>query len=223
MIDYRDDARWTVYVHIVPKEISNYSHDKYYVGITSLKPEHRWGCNGNGYSQRGHFKYAIQKYGWDNIQHEIIATHLTESEAKEFEKKLIISLDSNNSQYGYNMTSGGDGTNGYSMSEETKKKISCANKGKKRTPEEIERIRKNTPIKRYGESHKARTVYQFTKDGKFIKEYSCAKEAGDILNISNLSIGSVARKEKKSYKGFIWRYKEDVIESAENVGSFLLK
>ena len=39
MIDYREDNQWTVYVHIVPKELSGYKNDKYYVGITSVGME----------------------------------------------------------------------------------------------------------------------------------------------------------------------------------------
>lgn len=39
MIDYREDAKWTVYIHIVPKELSGYDWDKYYVGITKQKVE----------------------------------------------------------------------------------------------------------------------------------------------------------------------------------------
>ena len=42
MIDYREDNQWTVYVHIVPKELSGYKNDKYYVGITSVGVKNRW-------------------------------------------------------------------------------------------------------------------------------------------------------------------------------------
>jgi predicted GIY-YIG superfamily endonuclease len=97
-IDYREDNKWTVYIHTSPS-------GKYYVGITSLKPEERW-QNGNGYHGQM-FKYAIQKYGWSNFEHEIIAEHLTKTEAEEFEKFLIYLLKSNISGYGYNVASGG--------------------------------------------------------------------------------------------------------------------
>ena len=51
MIDYRENNKWKVYVHIVPKEISGHEWDKYYIGITSQEPHQRWGSVGNGYSQ----------------------------------------------------------------------------------------------------------------------------------------------------------------------------
>lgn len=109
MIDYREDNRWTVYVHIVPKEVSGHDWNKYYVGITSQKPEVRCGSVGNGYAKNEHFTRAIRKYKWENLVHEIIAEHLTKDEACEFEKKLIKELNSNNLEYGYNHTIGGEG------------------------------------------------------------------------------------------------------------------
>lgn len=105
MIDYREDNRWTVYVHIVPKEISGYEWDKYYVGITSIGVKARWGSDGNMYKKQG-FYNAIQKYGWDNIQHEIIADNLTLEEASMLEIRLIKELDSYGN-HGYNNNLGG--------------------------------------------------------------------------------------------------------------------
>ena len=52
---------------------------------------------------------AINKYGWNNIQHEIFASNLTKDEACDMEKTLITLLKSNRG-YGYNYTNGGDGT-----------------------------------------------------------------------------------------------------------------
>lgn len=81
MIDYRNDARWKVYIHIVPKSLSNHSYDKYYVGITGKEnPNDRWD-SGYGYLYNKHFTNAIRKYGWNNIIHEVIANNLTKSEA----------------------------------------------------------------------------------------------------------------------------------------------
>ncbi len=39
MIDYRNDNKWSEYVHIVPKQLSNNENDKFYVGITSQVPK----------------------------------------------------------------------------------------------------------------------------------------------------------------------------------------
>lgn len=113
MIDYRENNKWTVYIHIVPKEINGYEWDKYYVGITSRNIKLRWG-KGSHYKNCPYFYRAIQKYGWDNIQHEVICENLTEQEAFDFEKRLIKELKSNDYNYGYNITAGGNGCTGLS-------------------------------------------------------------------------------------------------------------
>ena len=97
-IDHRKNNNYSVYVHISPS-------NKYYVGITKLKPSQRWGKNGCGYKKQG-FYNAIQKYGWDNFEHEIIAEHLTEEEACNMEIALIKALNSDG-ENGYNNHCGG--------------------------------------------------------------------------------------------------------------------
>lgn len=101
MIDYREDNKWTVYVHISPS-------NKYYVGITSQKYINTRWRNGKGYIKNQYFYRAIQKYGWNNFQHEIVANNLTKEEACNFEKILINKLNSNDYHYGYNISSGGE-------------------------------------------------------------------------------------------------------------------
>lgn len=90
---------YTVYVH------KNKINGKCYVGITSQNPELRW-QNGNGYRTQTKFYNAIRKYGWNGFFHQIMATGLTEEEAKLMEQKLIKFYDSYNN--GYNATLGGD-------------------------------------------------------------------------------------------------------------------
>lgn len=106
-IDFRKDARWKVYIHIVPKDVSGYEWDKYYVGITSRDVKLRWGRS--NYKTCTHFNRAIEKYGWENIEHEVIAENLTKDESCEMEISLIRELKSNDYNYGYNITSGGEG------------------------------------------------------------------------------------------------------------------
>ena len=105
--EINEDRIWKVYLHTVPKEISGYDWDKYYVGITKMKSTHRWGRNGNGYKTQV-FHRAIEKYGWDNIKHEVLFENLTQKEANKKEMELIEKLDSRNPKHGYNITFGGD-------------------------------------------------------------------------------------------------------------------
>lgn len=227
MIDYREDAKWTVYVHIVPKELSGYDWDKYYVGITSKSTEERWGKNGCNYrGQR--FLNVINKYGWDNIQHEIIAENLTKNEACDMEKTLISLLKSNNG-HGYNYTNGGDGTSGYKPNDEIRRKMGEARKNHIVKPETIEKIRnknkgykmpeerkqkmiKNLPDRRYGNNNMSKEVYQFSIDKIFIRKFNAVAEARDLLNIKSNGISRSAL-EHHSYKGYFWAYSEDIIET----------
>ena len=110
------EENYIVYLHTVTTDISKEEHNKYYVGITKRDPKVRW-RNGEGYIKNEHFYRAIQKYGWDNIKHEIVATNLTRDEACELEKKLIAGYKANDYNYGYNMTEGGDGKVGCPTSE----------------------------------------------------------------------------------------------------------
>ena len=100
MVDYRGDNKWTVYVHIVPKEISGYEWDKRYIGITRQKPAKRW-ANGLGY-QGQPFYNAVRKYGWNNMRHEIIAEVFDYNDALRLEEIYITLFKSSDIKYGYN-------------------------------------------------------------------------------------------------------------------------
>lgn len=91
-----------VYRHTTP-------NGKVYIGITGMEhPECRWRSNGAGYKNNHHFWSAIQKYGWDNIQHDILMSDLTLHDAQLEERRLISEYKSNDPMYGYNNTTGGD-------------------------------------------------------------------------------------------------------------------
>lgn len=199
MVDYREDAKWTVYIHIVPKELSGYDHDKYYVGITSRKPEERWGSNGCRYKKQRYFFNAIEKYGWDNIQHEIIARYLTQNEASSFEQKLIKSLKSNDKTHGYNLTNGGDGVEGYKFSNEQLEKMSIKKKGennyfygKHHTENTKQKMSENHYDCSGQNNPKAKPIYRFNIDFNFIEKYPSAVDANKALNCS--SCGDAALK-----------------------------
>lgn len=104
---------FTVYMHV------NKTNNKKYIGITSQKPEDRWGPDGCHYSSQ-YFARAIQKYGWDGFDHLILCEGLEEDEAKEMEIALIATHNANDSDFGYNCTIGGDGVTKYYTDEERK-------------------------------------------------------------------------------------------------------
>lgn len=91
---------YKVYKHTSP-------NGKVYIGITNQKPERRWCKNGQGYKENEYFCRAIEKYGWNNFNHEILAENLTEEEACNMEIKLIEEFNSTDRSCGYNRHSGG--------------------------------------------------------------------------------------------------------------------
>lgn len=181
---------YCVYIHTSPS-------GKRYVGQTKLKPEERWKNNGAGYlrkykrSGKYHqpaFAQAILKYGWDNFEHEIIASNLTKDEANNFEKLLIKKFNTTNPKHGYNIKEGG--SNGR-HSEETKRKLSEVNKGKHLPEEHRNKI---------SESNKGRHISEETK--KKISESLKGKYVGD----KSPSYGKYyseehRRKNSESHKG----------------------
>lgn len=83
-----------------------YSHTtpdgKIYIG-QAKNVETRWN-NGKGYEQNSDFHRAIGRYGWENIRHDIICECETKEEADFQEAVLIVALDAENPERGYNRT-----------------------------------------------------------------------------------------------------------------------
>src|SRR5574344_1952884 len=120
--------RYWVYVHTCK------ANGKRYVGCTTqARPELRW-KEGRGYCRNKHFYRAILKYGWTNFQHEVFEVDSAEEMYRK-EVELISFYHSNNPEYGYNHSSGGEHSSlGCIRSEETRKKMSQSMKGKHHKP-----------------------------------------------------------------------------------------
>lgn len=130
-----EERKWCVYMHI------NKESRKVYIGITCQKPEVRWRVDGSGYVGSTYFWSAIQKYGWENFEHKIVLNGLSRDEACTKEIELIELYDSTNPMKGYNLSKGGDlGGYGIEVSEETRRKISDANKGRTISEETRQKI-----------------------------------------------------------------------------------
>ena len=98
----KEDKKYFVYMHI------NKINNKKYIGITCRKkPEYRWGKNGNSYKGQV-FKTAIDKYGWDNFEHIVLFENLCAEEAYNKEQELIHEYKTNQKEYGYNLSIGGE-------------------------------------------------------------------------------------------------------------------
>lgn len=192
---------------------------KVYIGITSRRPKARWVC-GNGYIKNEHFYRAIQKYGWENIEHIIVEQNLSKKDAAELEIKLIKEYKSNDYKFGYNMSSGGEfGGSGVIVSQETRAKLSQKRKCRK-MPEYVKNkiseslkghyISEETK-KKISQSLKAKNtnghekpVYCFETG----KTYRSLSDAGKELNIKPCYISSVCKGKNKTVKGLHFKFAE---------------
>lgn len=201
---------FVLYLHIAP-------NGKKYFGITGRTPKQRW-SNGNGY-KRQDFYEAIEEFGWDNIEHYVLADDLTELEARMFEVMTIAIYNTRNPLYGYNSSPGGgilseearkkisEASKGRVHSEETKQKISEAHKGKVCSEEHRLNISKGRKGKYIGsESPNSKTVICLTTKQLF----GSAREAGRYINNTHVSAVCLGMRKYagKTPDGtkLVWRY-----------------
>lgn len=201
------DKKWTVYVHI------NKENGKKYVGITSKnKPEHRWN-SGRGYNENPHFAAAISKYGWDGFEHVILYANLPEESAKQLEKKLIRDWRTQDRAYGYNATTGGDGTPGFYPSEETRRKLSIARRRENLSPETLQRRSDGLRGRKFSEDHKrkigkanSKSVIMYDKSMNKLKIFESASDAELKMNVSHSHISQCCTGKRLTAGGYKWKF-----------------
>ena len=179
-----EKMNYKVYVHIAP-------NGKRYYGITKQEVEARW-KNGKGYEGNKYFYRAINKHGWGNFEHIVIAKGLSEEEAKWLEIELIRELDTTNREYGYNITKGGDSNP--MDNEESRKKLSETRKGEN-NPNYGKTFSEETR-KKMSEAHKGENNPNYGKT--FSKEHR--KKIGKAMKGKTLS-EKTKQKMSESHKG----------------------
>jgi group I intron endonuclease len=203
---------WIVYEHISPS-------GKIYVGITSQRVKVRW-QNGGGYIHCKVFYRSILKYGWENFQHNIVASNLGEQTAKNIEKDLIKFYKDRN--ISYNITDGGDATVGIPCStilrekigtlwrgkiipQDIRNKMSKSHLGMKLSQEHKDNIRRS----KIGNINGNKVVLQFDKEGNFIAKYSSAVEVARSIGSIPNSVTRCCRGEVKTLHKFRFVYEKD--------------
>lgn len=203
---------WTLYEHVSPS-------GKKYVGVTSMRPESRWE-GGSGYRPCKAFYKAIQKYGWDNFKHNIIAGNLGEKTAKNMEKDLIAFNKAKG--ISYNITDGGDGSLGRPCSELRREMTRNIWKGKKIPRDIVEKSaakrrgiqfskehREKIGIGKLGNGHGNKVVIEI-ENGKIVNEYKSCVEAARLLGVPPNSISRCCRRETQTCKKRVFIYKKDL-------------
>lgn len=221
---------YIVYKHTSP-------NGKVYIGITSQNPERRWRKNGEGYKDHNYFWNAIQKYGWDNFTHEILFNDLTAEQAYKKEQEFISYYKSNDSRYGYNLSSGGEsGSKGYKYSEEQRQKMSESRRGDKNGmygKHHTEESKRKISTMKSKENLSAETIKKMSdakkgkkRDKNSIKKqidtisnpvicvetllkYKNAKIASRHTGIDSSCISKVCRGIRQTAGGFHWRRIKD--------------
>ena len=184
MITNKDTRLWSVYKHTSPS-------GKVYIGIAK-DVKHRWRNNGSGYKGSTRIWYAIQKYGWDNFNHEIVAKNLTRQEACDMEILLIKKYKSTDSNYGYNLTTGGQhGT---------------------LSPESIEKLRAS--LKGHPVSDKVRAILAECNKIPLIcietqEVFASAKDVADRMGLCRTSVSKAARGQQDTCGGFHFAWLSD--------------
>lgn len=153
-----DEKKYCVYMHRFP-------NNKVYIGQTCQEPEKRWGNNGCGYftkNQDGSYSQplivnAINKYGWENVEHIILFDNLNKHSADRIEQISILLFKSNIDTYGYNLTCGGGGSLGRVWTQEEKDALSIVKKSMNTCGE-------NNPF--YGKHHTEETKIKISNANK---------------------------------------------------------
>ena len=193
------ENNYCVYKHTSPS-------GKVYIGITCQEPEKRW-KNGCAYKNNQHFANAIKKYGWDNFIHEILVIGLTKDEACQKEIELIAFYKSNQSEFGYNRSIGGEVNKGWHHTEEAKRKIGKASLGKKyclgrKSPLKGTKL-SDEHCKKLSESHKGQKAWNkgLKMSEDFCKKNSEAKKGENHPMYGKHHSEETKRKMSESQKG----------------------
>ena len=94
------EAHYTVYKLTSPS-------GKVYIGCTGQRVKSRWKRRGTGYDKGIPIREAIDFYGWQNFQKEILCEKLTKEGAEKLEAWFIEYYDSMDPEKGYNRYTGG--------------------------------------------------------------------------------------------------------------------
>lgn len=213
------EKTYVVYRHIFP-------NGKSYIGITCSKPYHRRWTSGGRYRKQPKMNRAIMKYGWDNVKHEILFRDLSLDIANKIEQEMIAKY--NSIENGYNISIGGGCNYGLKCSEETKQKISIANRGKHcpwSAQNLLNYVKKNgawNKGKHLSPTHYQKLTNHWERKRKPITAYnritnepilhfdSC-ENAAKVVGISPENISRCARGRRPTAAGYVWRYDDESI------------
>lgn len=211
-----EEKTYSVYMHVFP-------NGKRYIGITGKSPEKRW-RRGRNYQNNLYITRAFEKYGWDNVEHIILESGLTKESAEAKERMLIFNYKSNKSDFGYNITSGGECVGKHSL--ETRRKISEIKKRQSADPEYRKKLSEchkgiSPPNKGIPMSEEQKQKLSIAKTGceghgkrKVIcietgKIYDSLTQASKEEHVNMGKLVEVCKHHRKTTGGLHWEYLEE--------------
>lgn len=224
-------------------KITNQETGKAYIG-QSICIEHRWKThiqsakNPNNKDYNSEFYTDIRNMGVNNFCFDI----LEECQVTDLDKKEIYYISIFDTyKNGYNRTHGGSGQNyedviktrelwdkGYSSAEITNELKICRETVRKYLQDYKNYSTKESYKRGYFNSEKAiqanknlntSTIYQYTLDGIFLKEFSSCAEVEKTLGILAQSVSSCIKGEYFSAGGFRWAKKGEELISLDKWNS----
>lgn len=221
MFNIKEGNEYYVYMHIFP-------NNKVYIGITSQSPpEKRWLESGVGYKPQPRMWRAIQKYGWGNVDHVIIARQVNIITAKNMEIDLIALYDSTDKNHGYNASPGGcimgeesrkklsESCKGRKLSEEHKEKLRQAGKNRKPSDKSIERLREYNRTRDYSKMVQPNEmpILQYNVEtGELVSEYKSINSASQKYKLDPRSIKQCIDEKVANYHGYLWVLKKNATD-----------
>lgn len=215
-------------------KVTNKINNKVYIGQTIKSLDER--KRRHVYDAENHkdvnttFYNAIRKYGIDNFEWIVLDTGMSKKDLDSKESYWIKELKSHiRDGKGYNMTTGGDGSEGFKHSKEARMKMSADRKGRKHTDEAKAKMSENRRGTNRTEEMKqkdrevklgvydnennprAKSVVKLTKDGLFVERFPTAKQGAESVNGKRSAISNCCNGESKTSYGFKWMFEEDYL------------
>ena len=212
------------YIYRIKNKIDN----KIYIGQTIQDLDDRWKQHLKKHSNCRYLKSAFKKYGVDNFEFQLVCITfdncLDDMEIKYIERYNCLVPNGYNLRLGGNSGRHNEETKrkigdalknrykngmvhsklGKHPSEETRKKLSEAKRGKKYSQESIEKRIITQRTKRN------RQIIQFDLQGNRLNTFNSCKEAADYIGATTSNINRCCLGKQETSKGYIWKYENIV-------------